>query len=118
MIGGVHRGFSNPSAPSGNNALPEAERSTNWEGGLRFIDMGIDLSLVGFFNNYSNFVGTCTASSGGDCQIGDQFSGGRVHAKGIEFAAQYDAGQAIGDGWLLPLWRGLHVYRCKPSAMI
>ncbi len=103
LIGGVHRGFSNPSAPAGVGALAETERSTNWEGGLRFTDAGIDLSLVGFFNNYSNFVGTCTISSGGDCQIGDQFSGGRVHAKGIEFTAQYDAGQMLGDDWQVPL---------------
>ncbi len=103
VIGGVHRGFSNPGAPSAGNALPDAEQSTNWETGLRYTDAGLDLSLIGFFNNYSNFVGTCTISSGGDCQIGDQFSGGRVHAKGIEFSAQYDAGRWIGDGWLMPL---------------
>lgn len=103
VIGGVHRGFSNPGAPSAGNALPDAERSTNWEAGLRYIENGLDISLVGYFNDYSNFVGICTISSGGNCQIGDQFSGGRVHAKGIEFNAQYDAGMVLGDDWQLPL---------------
>ena len=103
VIGGVHRGFSNPGAPSAGTALPDAERSTNWEAGLRYIENGLDLTLVGFFNNYSNFVGICTISSGGNCQIGDQFSGGRVHAKGIEFNASYDAGAALGAGWQMPL---------------
>ncbi len=103
VIGGVHRGFSNPSAPSAGSELPEAERSTNWEGGVRYIDAGLDLTLVSFFNDYSNFVGVCTISSGGDCPIGDQFSGGRVHAKGIEFNARYDAGRVLGDDWQMPL---------------
>ncbi|MGY6550392.1 MAG: TonB-dependent receptor family protein [Erythrobacter sp.] len=103
FIGGVHRGFSNPAAPAAGSELPDAERSTNWEAGLRYIDNGLDVSLVGFFNNYSNFVGTCTISSGGNCQIGDQFSGGQVHAKGIEFSTQYDAGRWLGGDWQMPL---------------
>lgn len=103
LIGGVHRGFTNPAPVNAGGTLAQPERSTNWEGGLRYTDQTTSLMLVGFFNDYSNFVGTCTASSGGDCNIGDQFSGGRVHAKGIELALNHDAGNLLGDGWQLPL---------------
>ncbi len=103
IVGGVHRGYSNPAPVSGTATLAEPERSTNWEAGLRYNDAETAITLIGFFNDYSNFVGVCSESSGGDCVIGTQFSGGRVHAKGIEFSAQYDAGAAVGDGWAIPL---------------
>ena len=103
LLAGVHRGFTNPAPVSAGGTLVKPERSTNWEAGLRYADERAQLSLVGFFNNYSNFVGTCTASSGGGCTIGDQFSGGRVHAKGVEFTASYDLGRALGGGLSVPL---------------
>lgn len=103
LLAGVHRGFTNPAPVSAGGTLAKPERSTNWEGGLRYTGENAQLSLIGFFNNYSNFVGTCTASSGGDCTIGDQFSGGRVHAKGVEFTAGYDAGALLGGGFSMPL---------------
>lgn len=103
VIGGVHRGFSNPAPVSAGNTLSDPERSTNWEAGLRYSHAATNLSLVGFFNDYKNFVGTCTLSSGGDCPIGDQFSGGRVHAKGIELTARHDAGAVLGNGWQVPV---------------
>lgn len=103
LIAGVHRGFTNPPPVNAGGTLSAPERSTNWEAGLRYDDGKTSLSAIGFFNNYSNFVGTCTASSGSDCTIGDQFSGGRVHAKGIEIGLQHDAGAALGDGWRMPL---------------
>jgi Fe(3+) dicitrate transport protein len=103
LLGGVHRGFTNPSPVSAGSTLAEPEVSTNWEAGLRYTGENAQISLIGFFNDYSNFVGTCTESSGGGCNIGDQFSGGRVHAKGVEFTAQYDAGAMLGDGFTMPL---------------
>lgn len=103
LLAGVHRGFTNPAPVSAGGTLAAPERSTNWEGGLRYAGGGAELTLIGFFNDYRNFVGTCTASSGGSCTIGDQFSGGRVHAKGVEFAASYDAGSLLGEGFSLPL---------------
>ena len=103
LLAGVHRGFTNPAPVSAGGTLSKPEKSTNWEAGLRYDAGTTNLSLVGFFNNYKNFVGTCTASSGGDCTIGDQFSGGRVHAKGVEFTARHDAGGLIGGDFTLPL---------------
>ena len=103
VLGGVHRGFTNPGPVSAGGSLAEPEISTNWEAGLRYSGDNAELTLIGFFNDYRNFVGTCTASSGGGCTIGEQFSGGRVHAKGIEFTAFYDAGGVLGDGFSMPL---------------
>lgn len=103
LLAGVHRGFTNPAPVNAGATLADPERSTNWEGGLRYTGDDLAVTLVGFFNDYQNFVGTCTASSGGGCTVGDQFSGGRVHAKGIEFAASYDAGSLLGEGFSLPL---------------
>ncbi len=103
LLAGVHRGFTNPAPVSAGGTLATPERSTNWEAGIRHQTEAAQLSVIGFFNNFSNFVGTCTASSGGGCVIGDQFSGGRVHTKGIEFTAAYDAGALLGGGLLVPL---------------
>ena len=103
VLGGVHRGFTNPGPVSAGGSLAEPEISTNWEAGLRYSGDNAEVTLIGFFNDYRNFVGTCTASSGGGCTIGEQFSGGRVHAKGIEFTAFYDAGGVLGDGFSMPL---------------
>jgi Fe(3+) dicitrate transport protein len=103
LLGGVHRGFTNPSPVSAGGTLADPEIATNWEAGMRYGANEARFSLIGFFNDYRNFVGTCTTSSGGGCVIGDQFSGGRVHARGIEFTAHYDAGSLLGDGFTLPL---------------
>jgi Fe(3+) dicitrate transport protein len=100
LVGGVHRGFTNPGP--GSNA--EAETSWNYEAGVRF-DRGLmNFEAIGFFSDYVNLVGTCTASTGGGCNIGDQFDGGAVHVKGVEVTAGYDAGYLVGKGALsLPL---------------
>ncbi len=58
---------------------------------------------IGFFNDYSNLLGTCTASTGGGCVIGAQFDGGEVDVTGIEVAADDDAGELLGLGLKAPL---------------
>jgi len=58
---------------------------------------------MGFFVDYDNLIGTCTASTGGDCEIGDQYEGGEASVHGLEFVAAWDAGAALGSGWSLPL---------------
>ncbi len=85
MFGSVHRGFT-PPAPG---STADAEESTNYEFGLRRSVGAFSGELVGFYNDYSNLVGTCTASTGGGCNIGDQFSGGAVKMVGAEALARY-----------------------------
>lgn len=97
LVGGVHRGFSNP-AP-GSSAAPET--SWNYEAGARWQDGPFNAELIAFYTDYDNLVGTCTASTGGGCAIGDQFDGGAVRVRGIEAMAGYDL--ALTPGLSVPL---------------
>lgn len=99
LIGGVHRGFAAP-APG---TTSDAERSINYEAGFRYGSGALSLEAIGFFNDYSNLLGTCTASTGGGCVIGAQFDGGEVDVKGLEFTAGYDAGSLLGTNLSVPL---------------
>jgi len=99
LIAGVHRGFASP----GPGSTAQAETSWNYETGLKLGDGGWTGELIGYFNDYSNLVGTCTASTGGSCTIGDQFNGGNVHVKGIEATATYTFGETGGGGFAFPL---------------
>jgi Fe(3+) dicitrate transport protein len=98
LVAGAHRGFSNPGP--GSNADPET--SWNYEAGLRY-DGAVSLEAIAYLNDYDNLLGSCTASTGGGCVIGDQFSGGAVEVRGLEITASWDAGQALGRGFGLPL---------------
>ncbi|MBA2238550.1 MAG: TonB-dependent receptor [Lysobacter sp.] len=95
LFASAHRGF-NPPSP-GSSA--EAEESVNVETGMRWNRGELNAELVGFWNDYSNLVGTCTASSGGDCTVGDQFEAGEARVRGIEASLGYDLGRA--NGWQL-----------------
>lgn len=99
LLGGVHRGFAAP----GPGSTSDAERSVNYEAGLRYGAGDFSFETIGFFNDYSNLLGTCTASTGGGCVIGAQFDGGDVDVKGLEVAAGYDAGGLLGLGLKVPL---------------
>jgi len=48
-------------------------------------------------NDYDNLVGTCTASSGDSCTIGDVFDGGAAMVKGLEFSLnnRFDLGSSL-----------------------
>lgn len=99
LVAGVHRGFASPSP--GSTADPE--KSLNYEAGVRFADFNTRFEAIGFYNDFSNLVGTCTASSGGGCNIGDQFDGGKARVFGLELTAGYDAGRRLGWGVSVPL---------------
>jgi Fe(3+) dicitrate transport protein len=95
LFASVHRGFNPPGPGSG----ADPEESLNLETGLRWHPGAIQAELVGFWNEYDNLVGTCTASTGGGCQIGDQFDGGKARVRGIEASLAHDFGRA--NGWAL-----------------
>ncbi|WP_439634722.1 TonB-dependent receptor family protein [Glycocaulis sp.] len=93
LFGGVHRGFA-PSSPSSSS---DPEDAVNWEAGVRWSGGSAFVEAVGFFNDYSNLIGTCTASTGGGCTIGAQFDGGEVDVRGLELSAGVDL--AAFAGW-------------------
>ena len=80
LLAGVSRGFS---PPGPGNPDARAEESWNYEAGVRYRSDKVQVSAIGFYNDYSNLLGNCTQSVGcsvGD--IGDQFNGGAVTVKG------------------------------------
>lgn len=97
LLGGVHKGF-NPPAPGGNS---EAEESLNYEAGARYAREAASAELIAFYNDYDNLVGTCTASTGGGCNLGDQFAGGKVRMLGLELSGRYEL--ALERGLRLPV---------------
>lgn len=99
LIAGLHRGFVNPSPGSS----ADAEESWNVEAGLRFNRGAASLETIAFLVDYDNLVGTCTASTGGGCTIGDQFNGGTARVHGLELVAAYDAAALFGTRWSIPL---------------
>lgn len=99
LVGGIYRGFVNPSPGS----FADAETSWNYEAGVRFDRGFTSLEAIAFLVDYDNLVGTCTASTGGGCNIGDQFDGGTARVHGLEFVAAFDAAALLGTRWSVPL---------------
>ncbi|MDM7957947.1 TonB-dependent receptor [Blastomonas sp.] len=99
LIAGAHRGFASP-APGSNVSI---ETSWNYEAGFKYGNDALRMEVIGFFNDYSNLVGSCTASTGGDCNIGDQFEGGKVDVKGIEVLAGSTFGSIADGGVAVPV---------------
>lgn len=99
LFAGIHRGFA-PPAPGQTDA--REEESINVEAGVRYQTGGLFIEAIGFYNDYDNLLGTCTASVG--CTVGefgDQFNGGKVEIKGLELAARERI--EVGQGMWIPL---------------
>ncbi len=91
VFAGVHRGFA-PVAPGQPDDV-DPELSISTEAGVRVNheELGITAELVGFYNDYSNMLLTCTGSGG--CEAtGRQNNAGSANIGGLEFVY----GQAIG----------------------
>lgn len=85
LFGGIHKGFS----PGGTRPEESSEQSVNYELGTRFNHNGLSGEVVGFYNDYSNLLGSDFAASGGVGTL-DQFNAGEVNVAGIEAQAGYD----------------------------
>ncbi|TAK52453.1 MAG: TonB-dependent receptor [Gammaproteobacteria bacterium] len=99
LVAGLHRGFVSPAPGS----TVDPEQSWNYELGLRHDGIRADFEAMAFLVDYENLIGSCTASTGGGCTIGDQYDAGKVRVHGLEFTAQYDAGLALGLPVSIPL---------------
>ena len=82
ILGGIHKGFN----PPGPGSSASEEDSINLEFGTRFDNGRMNFEAIYFQNDYDNLVGTVTASTGGNGQIGDQFDGGKVLVQGFELS--------------------------------
>ena len=81
---GVHKGFAPPSA----ELYQKPESSVNMELGTRVSIGKFKAELIGFYNNYSNMLGSDLAASGGSGTL-EQFNMGEARVKGAEFLVQY-----------------------------
>lgn len=87
LISGIHRGFSPPSP--GSSSDTRSEHSVNYELGIRNANHLLQIELIGFFNNYSNLLGSDLAAGGGGGTTA-QFNAGKVHVSGIELTVNAD----------------------------
>lgn len=97
VLAGVHRGFS-PEAP-GQPEEVVPETSLNYEAGVRFTRPRSSsiVEVVGFFNDYSNLLGSCSFSSGCTEQsLDQQFNAGQVWIYGAEVVAGHDLEGPVG----------------------
>ena len=85
LFGGIHKGFSPPS----NQVGEKPEESVNYELGTRFSYAGFTGELVGFYNDYSNLLGSDLAATGGTGTL-DQFNAGEVNVQGLELLLNYN----------------------------
>lgn len=87
FISGIHKGFSPPSP--GSSGDTRSEQSVNYEIGFRFADSRIQTEVIGFFNDYSNLLGSDLAAGGGSGTTA-QFNAGEVRVLGLEFSSSMD----------------------------
>ena len=80
---GIHKGF----APSA-ELYQKPESSVNMELGTRVAIGNFRAELIGFYNNYSNMLGSDLAASGGAGTL-EQFNVGEARVKVAEFLVQY-----------------------------
>ena len=85
VFGGVHKGFS----PPGNSPDQTSEESINYELGSRFTLGQLRGELIGFYNDYSNLLGSDIAATGGTGSL-DQFNAGEVAVSGLELLLNYE----------------------------
>lgn len=99
LVAGAHKGFSNPAPGS----TTDPETSWNYEAGFRFTRGDARVEAFVFLSDYSNLVGTCTASTGGGCAIGAQFDGGAVKVTGLELTASHDLASLLDLPFAAPV---------------
>jgi Fe(3+) dicitrate transport protein len=99
LLAGIHKGF-NPPAPGSN---VNEESSINYELGTRYNKGNFAFESIYFHNDYDNLVGTVTASTGGDGEIGDQFDGGAVIVQGLELTTDYQFDGLMNGKLALPV---------------
>lgn len=95
LIGGVHRGFSPPSP--GSSSDTRSELSVNYELGFRYAGDVLQAEVIGFYNDYSNLLGSDLAAGGGS-GTSAQFNAGEVEVTGLEVTAAADLATLLSLG--------------------
>ncbi len=108
LLAGAHKGFA-PPAPGSTDA--DAETSWNYELGARtkftVADADVKMSLIGYYHDYDNVLGTATNSTGAPVgsSIGAQFNGGEARAYGVEYELATDLAGVLNakPSWSVPV---------------
>jgi Fe(3+) dicitrate transport protein len=100
LLAGVHRGFVPVMPDPVYTSHPE--QSINYEAGFRWLDLGANVEVIGFFNDYSNLSSACTFSAGcSPDQMDRNFDGGKARSYGVE--SLVSAAPVIARDLSLPL---------------
>ena len=99
LISGLHKGFSPPSP--GSSADTRSEESINYELGFRYETDAYRVESIGFFNNYSNLVGSDLAAGGGGGTTA-QFNAGEVEVFGLELSAETNIALLFDKEYSIP----------------
>lgn len=97
VFAGIHKGFI-PTSPRQSKEI-DFEQSTNIEFGYRYSREVMTAEAIGFFNNYSNLIETCSSSAGCDTDIA--FSAGNVDVYGLELSGKTKF--TLSNGWEIPI---------------
>ncbi|WP_203968891.1 TonB-dependent receptor family protein [Capnocytophaga stomatis] len=97
VFSGIHKGFSPPSA----GLNQKHESSINWELGSRLNTNNFTAEVIGFYNAYSNMLGSDLAAAGGSGTL-EQFDVGEAMVRGAEVMLHYQPIPA-GNALKLPL---------------
>lgn len=92
LISGVHRGFSPPSP--GSSPDTRSELSVNYELGMRYANSLFKAEMIGFYNDYSNLLGSDLAAGGGEGTTA-QFNAGSVDVLGLELTSSMELGEIL-----------------------
>jgi Fe(3+) dicitrate transport protein len=101
LFGGVHRGFGPPGP--GADEDTEAERSLNYELGLRLTSSHAEAQATVFYNDYDNILGRATLAVGDDSGEGELFNGGAARVSGFELALSSDRPFGSTQRWSAPV---------------
>ncbi len=100
VFSGLHKGFSPPGVSREVRTMDrngkitihtekqKPESSINVEAGIRMSTSSLKAELIGFYNDFSNMLGSDLFASGGKGTL-QQFNVGEATVKGLEFIAQY-----------------------------
>lgn len=92
LIAGIHKGFSPPSP--GSSPDTDSEQSINYELGFRYADQLFKAEVIGFYNDYSNLLGS-DLEAGGGSGTSAQFNAGGVEVVGLEASTEIELAKLI-----------------------
>jgi Fe(3+) dicitrate transport protein len=85
---GIYRGMGLAAADDQGSGKPE--ESINYESGFRYMQGSMLVDLIGYWNDYRNIKGTCSASEGCSTSTRDiSFDGGKAKIYGYELTASH-----------------------------